>query len=457
MMISAWKRFINKSDSSQLSSHDANNHVNEIPPGIQKMDKKLQQKFAHGVSYNLRVVIKGDTRVGKTALFRRLEGFEFDENYKPTENLTVTSINWNYKATDDVVKIDLWEAIDPIWRKNNNAIDLKVDNNESPEPETSHIDTPQFKLPSNNIKNPIPESAKQSLAELSENIDFYKGTDAALLVLDMTKLWTFKYIQSELPKVPNHIPVLVIANHRDQGHHRTVSSDQVKAFIDGLERNPGDAVIMYTETSMKNGFGLNLVKKFFNIPYLKLQETSLLKHLELNRCDYMLTMEELELMQDSIDREYEQYLELKTLIRRQQADAMSPINVGFKELDECTKEKIRNASMSSSDVGKDLTTVKSLGSNNNDKPSIAQSIAGQKFVNNRIPSIVIGAKCSLPETKAIQLKRTGNAKSEPGRVESDDKNSQCSDESDIDEVPRANPLVAGYQSDLDSDDQIASS
>lgn len=47
---------------------------------------------------------------------------------------------------------------------------------------------------------------------------------------------TFAYIQRELPLVPNHIPILVLANHRDMGHHRTVTEDQVKYFIEGLER-----------------------------------------------------------------------------------------------------------------------------------------------------------------------------------------------------------------------------
>ena len=48
---------------------------------------------------------------------------------------------------------------------------------------------------------------------------------------------TFSYVERELPKVPSHIPVLVLANHRDMGHHRTVNEDSIKYFIENLDRS----------------------------------------------------------------------------------------------------------------------------------------------------------------------------------------------------------------------------
>lgn len=504
-MISAWKKFLHKSDINHNGNGYTTSSNGTVPPGIQKLDKELQRKFARGVNYNMKVVIKGDARVGKTSLFLRLKGYNFDDNYNPTETLNVTSINWNYKATDDIVKIDLWEAIDSIASKKTlNYVDLKMENNiesqsTTPPPPSSTtnghdlmnetnanfnnntritqnkmtITNTNLTMNGNNIhQSPIPESAKQSLALLSEHLDVYKGADAVLLVMDMTKSWTFKYIHNEVPKVPKHIPILIVANHKDQGHHRTVSPEQVKAFIDGIDRNSAcDGIVMYTEASMKNGFGLKLIEKFFNIPFLKLQETSLLKQLELNRCDFMTTLEELQLMEESTNKEYEQYLELQTIKRRQQADAMSPVNSGLKQLDETTREQIRNTTMSSETMNSDnMKNVKSIDStdfikqNNN---SVAQMVANEKFVNNRLPSIVIGAKCPLPETKTIQMNSQNKDHQEKTSiVVNNDKsanivqqkhqevgNEGTDDESD-DEIPTANPLVAGYQSDLDSDDQI---
>lgn len=466
-MISAWKRFINKNENGPDSI--GQNGTNSIPPGIQKLDKELQRKFARGVNYNMKIVIKGDARVGKSSLFLRLKGYGFVDDYNPTENLNVTSINWNYKATDDIVKIDLWEAIDTTVKKSINYVDLKLDNrngspsstNGQPDNDSSFFKTKPIsnatitstKLSMNGCSShPIPESARKSLAELSENLDVYKGSDAVLLVLDMTKLWTFKYVQAELPKIPKQIPVLVIANHRDQGHHRVVSAEQVKSFIEGVDRSPCDGTIMYTEASMKNGFGLKLIEKFFNIPFLKLQEATLLKQLELNRCEYMSTFEELELMQDSTNREYEQYLELETIRRRQQADAMSPVNSGLRQLDETTREQIRNATISSDEMDKNKNT-KSIESSDFVKQSEAQQMASQKFVNDRLPSIIMGAKCPLPETKAIQMSQVQQPADLQSATVETVKEEEPSDESDDeDEVPRANPLVTSYQSDLDSDD-----
>jgi len=42
-------------------------------------------------------------------------------------------------------------------------------------------------------------------------------------MFDVTKLWTFEYVEKELSKVPSHIPVLVMANFIDKGHHRVVT------------------------------------------------------------------------------------------------------------------------------------------------------------------------------------------------------------------------------------------
>ncbi|VEL41073.1 unnamed protein product [Protopolystoma xenopodis] len=34
-----------------------------------------------------------------------------------------------------------------------------------------------------------------------------------------------------MPRVPGDLPVLIVANHRDMGHHRTLTASEVKAFL----------------------------------------------------------------------------------------------------------------------------------------------------------------------------------------------------------------------------------
>lgn len=56
-----------------------------------------------------------------------------------------------------------------------------------------------------------------------------------IFLFDVTKAWTFEYLTREVPKVPPHIPVLVLANFIDKAHHRVVTREQALGFIEHLE------------------------------------------------------------------------------------------------------------------------------------------------------------------------------------------------------------------------------
>ncbi|KAK3885232.1 hypothetical protein Pcinc_010533 [Petrolisthes cinctipes] len=267
------------------------------PPGMQAMAASLQRRFARGVQYNMKIVVRGDRNVGKSCLFRRLQGQPFHEEYIPTEEIQVASIQWNYKATDDVVKVEVWDVVDK-GKKKKKMEGLKLDNS-SLEYEEPALDA-QF-------------------------LDVYKGTNGVILVLDMTKNWTFEYVQRELVKVPLHIPVLVLANHRDMGHHRVVSEHDLKFFIEGLDRPEGSADIRYTESSMRNGYGLKLLHKFFNLPFLQLQRETLMRQLETNTAEIDATVQELDLYQESDDADYDLFLSQLTDRRRATAESLGPI------------------------------------------------------------------------------------------------------------------------------------
>jgi hypothetical protein len=79
-------------------------------------------------------------------------------------------------------------------------------------------------------------------------------------------------------------------------HHRTVSADIVTAFAETQERS---APVRYAEASMRNGFGLRYLHKFLNVPFLQLQKESLLQQVATNERETQLTLQELDLYQES--------------------------------------------------------------------------------------------------------------------------------------------------------------
>ncbi|KAF4113881.1 rab-like protein 6 isoform X2 [Onychostoma macrolepis] len=254
-----------------------------IPAGLQSMNQSLQRRFAKGVQYNMKIVIRGDRNTGKSALWHRLQGKKFLEEYIPTQEIQVTSIHWSYKTTDDVVKVEVWDVVDKGKGKRRGE-NLKLENE--------------------------PQESETEMALDAEFLDVYKNCNGVIMMFDITKQWTFNYILRELPKVPTHIPVCVLGNQRDMGEHRVILPDDIRDFINSLNRPPGSSYIHYAESSMKNGFGLKYLHRFFNIPFLQLQRETLLRQLETNQLDIDAMLEELSVQQETEDQNYDIFLEM---------------------------------------------------------------------------------------------------------------------------------------------------
>ncbi|XP_055627595.1 rab-like protein 6 [Toxorhynchites rutilus septentrionalis] len=260
-----------------------------VPESVgQQMSDSLRKKFSRGVQYNMKVIIKGDRNVGKSCLLERLQGKAFLEQYNPTEQIQVASIQWSFKATDDIVKVEVWDVVDRGKSKQKTSV-LKLNTDSQVE------DIPVLD---------------------AEFLDVYKGTHCVIMMMDITKAWTFDYVCRELPKVPAEIPVLLLGNHCDMGHHRVVSKDQIQGFIEELSQTRS-AEIVYGDSSMRNGFGLRLLHKFFGIPFLYLQKSALEASLKKNEQDADICRLEIDEFLKSDESNYTTFLE--SLISRKKA------------------------------------------------------------------------------------------------------------------------------------------
>ncbi|KER30032.1 hypothetical protein T265_03411 [Opisthorchis viverrini] len=272
----------------------------ESRPDVQPLGPYLQQKFSRGVNYNMKIVIRGDRTSGKTALFNRIKGGEFTETYVATNEIQVASVNWNYKNSGDIIKVEVWDVVDQ-GKPRPASQGLKLSNS--------------------------PQSQKTEPCLDASFLDVYKGTHGVIIVMDMTKSWTFTYVRRELPRVPPHLPVLVLASHRDMGDKRTVTEDQVRAFLEEeaecraasgefpVSKSPKRAFrVQYCEASMLNGFGLRYVHKFFSLPFLCLQHTVLRQQLARNEMETSHVVAELETDGNAISTNqsaYEAYVQAR--------------------------------------------------------------------------------------------------------------------------------------------------
>ncbi|XP_055530323.1 rab-like protein 6 [Wyeomyia smithii] len=293
-MFSVFKKLAAKGDGSGGTAGGTGGGSGTLPESVgQQMSDSLRKKFSRGVQYNMKVIIKGDRNVGKSCLLERLQGKAFLEQYNPTEQIQVASIQWSFKATDDIVKVEVWDVVDRGKAKQKSAA-LKL--NTDPQVEDVPVLDAEF-------------------------LDVYKGTHCVVMMMDITKAWTFDYVGRELPKVPGDIPVLLLGNHCDMGHHRVISKDQIQGFIEEASQKR-TAEIVYGDSSMRNGFGLRLLHKFFGIPFLYLQRNALEASLKKNEQDADICRLEISEFLKSTESDYGNFLE--NLINRKKAKESTP-------------------------------------------------------------------------------------------------------------------------------------
>lgn len=314
-------------------------------PSARAIDSDVRRRLARGVQYNMKIVIRGDRNTGKTQLWRRLQGQHFTAAYTPTEQIQIATINWNYKVSSDVVKLDAWDVVDraPKRRKagpgmtdsglkiaNTQAYDaseLNGDDDDDDEGQTGAgaVDGArknEFGIgsvvplsPGAGAAAATPKSGSFSVGALDATVvDVMRGATGCILMFDMTKKWTWEYVTRELPKVARKdIEVLVVGNFRDMGESGRVVPEATARQFCALA---GDHV-HYLEASMKNGYGVRAIANFFSLPFLALQKRYIDEQLRRNREETDAALNEIRALSEELT--YDMYL--KQLADRKAATA----------------------------------------------------------------------------------------------------------------------------------------
>ena len=68
-------------------------------------------------------------------------------------------------------------------------------------------------------------------------VNVYKNCSGVLLVFDITKAWTWKYVIREIDNVTSTIPVLIIANKIDLEAKREVREEVIREFLANYKRS----------------------------------------------------------------------------------------------------------------------------------------------------------------------------------------------------------------------------
>lgn len=249
--------------------------------GLEKMDLEIKKKLQKGSDYNLKIVIRGDVRTGKTQLFRRLQRKEFVHEYKTTPSIQVGTIPWDYKVSHDRIKVDVWDIVD---RCDSGSVgDL-----------SSHQVNRKEALKGSQVVLPLD----------AQNCDVYKNAHCVIFTINPMKKWTLSYVEKLLPEVPRDVDVLILVNYRDLDQtRRQLTETEIQMTIESWDF-PSLHVL---EASMKDLFGMKPIRCFLNIPFLRLKRKIMEAQLVALTQESQVALEEFSMV--SQESKYELYLQ----------------------------------------------------------------------------------------------------------------------------------------------------
>jgi Ras-related protein Rab-7A len=166
--------------------------------------------MSHRKKALLKIIILGDSTVGKTSLMNMFVNKNFSAQYKAT--IGADFLTKEITVNDKQISLQLWDTAG--------------------------------------------QERFQSLG-----VAFYRGADACCIVYDMTKpktfedlsYWRDEFLTQAGPRDPANFPFVVLANMCDKANERRVSEQEARSWC-AEGRNPP---IPYFETSAKEGINID--------------------------------------------------------------------------------------------------------------------------------------------------------------------------------------------------------
>ncbi|RLN59625.1 hypothetical protein BBJ29_002230 [Phytophthora kernoviae] len=255
---------------------------------IQRMDRAIRRRVRGGVTYNMKLLLRGAKGTGKTSLFQRLQGEPIPETHQSTPELQSATINWSFRTNlEENVKCEVWDVVDRGF-----VIQVGTEETVNGSAAVSADSVEQGGLQSGGSLSA--EAAAAAVAAAStvssmsngmhsvaivdaSTVDVYHEAHGVIFLLDVTKWDTLEYVKQQLDNVPVHIPTLVLGNFRDQGAQRKIFKEDIQELLYGSTDRPQHpqwrrpVELLYFECSLLNCYGLKSLHQYFGIPFLQLK------------------------------------------------------------------------------------------------------------------------------------------------------------------------------------------
>ena len=280
----------------QAKSKAGNSSVPQQAPSNSGLCLGFGTRAGSTICLNMKVVLRGARKTGKTAMLHRLQGKPMPSTYTPSSEISAGTITWRPQRCEEgaTVKVEVWDVVDkgtPVQCSTLAGVGKSTSKSVLKKLQKEHDGkTSDFT---------VPKSLPAELPPLdSTTVDVYQGCHCCIFLLDINRPETLDYIRYEAKKVPSQIPILICANFADmspacgdaeEGEQPViVTRADIEALSSSLQRavtpyvadlpasenlNPATSGVpcFYIETALTTNYGLRPLHTYLNVPFTLLR------------------------------------------------------------------------------------------------------------------------------------------------------------------------------------------